>query len=91
MVPTEGQGFQPTTSLTWVLSLTTRPAFSTWGTGTPGGTHAGLKGYAGSSKSEHKIKNTKNKIVYLGVRKRNKVMIRGYAEQEHFDLGVHKH
>ena len=58
--------------------------FSTWGTGTPGGTQAGLRGYAGSSKSVNKIKSIQIKceIVYLGVCKRGKVTIRGYAEQE---------
>jgi hypothetical protein len=30
--------------------------FSTWGACTPGGTQAGLRGYAGSTKSVHKIK-----------------------------------
>ncbi len=62
--------------------------FSTWGT------QAGLRGYVGSYKSVHKIKkNTQNqhKIVYLGVRRGGKVVNRGYAEQENFDLGVRKH
>ena len=51
------------------------------------------QGVAGSSKSAQKIQKDQNKhkIVYLGVRKGGKVVIRGYAEQENFDLGVRKH
>ncbi len=67
--------------------------FLTWGTPTPGGMQAGHRGYAGSSKSVHKINKTLKKAqdCLFGVRKGGKVVIRGYAEQENFDLGLCKH
>ncbi len=57
--------------------------FSTWGKPTPGGTQAGLRGYASSSKSVKKINKTfkiSARFFYLGGRKGSKVVIRGYAE-----------